>query len=196
MGALALVLAAALLWGLSGRAPVFADQPRASGIVSTSPPAGGADAGAIVGPSSCEWRESQPVGRRRAAQPGLWENVGIGGNAPALEPEVVVILERVSFCDGEITIGWRVLNNMDDESVALPLTAENITVVDSLGTEYQVADEKSLPPQISAAPRSKASGTVTIPRPANLNARTLAIKLKSMPFGEATWIVPISGQTT
>ena len=108
---------------------------------------------------------------------------------------MVVTLEEVNFCKGRIEMSWSVRNNMDDESVALPLTAENISVVDSLGNEYQIADEKSLPPQISAAPRSKADGTVVIPRPANLNARTLGIKLKKMPFGEATWIVPIANTT-
>jgi hypothetical protein len=195
MTALALVLAVTLLSRLGSGATAAADQPYASLIVSTSASAGGQDPGGVVAPESCEWNESQPVGRRRSAQPGLWDNVGIGANTPSLEPEVVVILDRVDTCKGEITISWRVLNNMDDESVALPLTAENIAVTDSLGNEYQVADEKSLPPQISAAPHSKAFGTVTIPRSANLNARTLAIKLKELPFGEATWIVPIGGRS-
>ncbi len=36
-------------------------------------------------------------------------------------------------------------------------------------------------------------GTAVITRPASLNAQTLVIKLTKLPFGEATWIVPISG---
>jgi hypothetical protein len=194
MAALVLILGVILAARLNTSATA-ADQPSVSLIVSTSQSAGGQDAGGIVAPESCDWTEAQPVGRRRGAQPGAWENVGIGGNAPGLAPEVVVILERVDVCGEAIKITWRVLNNMEDESVALPLTGANIAVTDSLGNEYQVDDEQSLPPQISAAPRSKASGTVTIPRPANLNARTLAIKLKEMPFGEATWIVPVGGRT-
>ena len=136
MGALALVLAITLLWRMN--APVaVADQPGPSFIVSTSQSAGGLGGGGVVAPDSCEWKEAQPVGRRRSGQPAAWDNVGIGGNAPALSPEVVVILERVDFCKGQIAIDWRVINNMDDESVALPLTAENIAVTDSLGNEYR-----------------------------------------------------------
>ena len=82
---------------------------------------------------------------------------------------------------------------MEDESVALPLTAENVAVSDSLGNEYRIDDAKSLPLQISVAPRSKMRGTAVIDRSASLNAQTLVIKLKTLPFGEATWIVPISG---
>jgi hypothetical protein len=74
----------------------------------------------------------------------------------------------------------------------MPLTAENIQVTDSLLNEYTVTDEKSQPPQISVAPRSKASGTAVIARPASLNAKALRITLKQLPFGEATWIVPVS----
>jgi hypothetical protein len=195
LGVLALVLAIALFARMQVRAQVFPDQVAGIGIVSTSQAAGGRDGGGVVAPESCDWRESQPVGRRRGGQPGIWENVGIGGNTPALAPEVVVILEHVDFCAGRIEIAWHVINNMDDENVALPLTAENIAVVDSLGNEYQIADGKSQPPQISVAPHSKADGTAVVVRPANLNARTLAIKLKKMPFGEATWIVPIGSRT-
>ena len=120
-------------------------------------------------------------------------NVGYGEVAPALSPEVVVTLEEVNFCKGQVTINWLVRNNMDDENVALPLTAENVAVSDSLGNEYRIADDKSQPPQISVAPRSKMRGTAVITRPASLNAQTLVIKLTKLPFGEATWIVPISG---
>ncbi len=190
-GALALVLAIALLVRIGYSGPALADQPAASNIVSTSLPAGGTGAAGVILPDSCSWKESQPVGRRRGAQPGTWENVGVGGTAPALAPEVVVTLEEVNFCTGQIEIVWSVRNNMDDESVALPLTAENITVADSLGNTYQIADEKSLPPQISVAPRSKARGTAIIARPASLNAQALRIELKKLPFGEATWVVPV-----
>jgi hypothetical protein len=192
MGTLALVLAAVVLAMATRRPLVPIDQP-VSGIVSTSQAAGGVDFGGVVAQDSCIWNEFQSVGRRRGAQIGTWENVGVGGNAPALQPEVVVSLEEVDFCKGEIKLLWSVRNNMDDESVALPLTAENIAVSDSLLNDYQIADPKSLPPQISVAPRSKARGTAVIERPANLNAKVLRIKLKQMPFGEATWIVPISG---
>jgi hypothetical protein len=188
MGALALVLAIVLLTRLGARTPV-ADQPF---IVSTSEAAGGIGNGGIAAQDSCSWNEFQPVGRRRGGQPGLWENVGVGGNAPALSAELVVTLEEVNFCKGQIAITWSVRNNLDDESVAMPLTAENIQVTDSLLNEYKIADEKSQPPQISVAPHSKAQGTAVIARPASLNAKALRITLKQLPFGEATWIVPVS----
>ena len=71
--------------------------------------------------------------------------------------------------------------------------AGNVAVSDSLGNEYRIDDAKSQPPQISVAPRSKMRGTAVITRPDSLNAQTLVIKLTKLPFGEATWIVPISG---
>ena len=51
-----------------------------------------------------------------------WENVGVGGNAPALSAELVVTLQEVNFCKGQIAITWLVRNNMEDESVSMPLT--------------------------------------------------------------------------
>ncbi len=190
MAAVALVLAVALVALATRRAPVVADQA-AIGIVSTSQAAGGVGFGGVPIAESCVWNDVQAVGRRRGSQPTTWENVGVGGNTPALQPEVVVTLEEVNFCQDTIKLTWSVRNNLEDESVALPLTAENIAVSDSLQNVYTIDNDKSLPPQISVAPRSKARGTATVTRPANLNAKSLAIKLKQMPFGEATWIVPI-----
>ena len=193
MGALSLALAIVLAARIGNRT-VVVDQPF-SGIVSTSEATGGTGFGGITPQNTCRWIEFQPIGRRRGAQPATWENVGVGGNAPALQPELVVTLEEVNFCQGQIAITWSVRNNMDDESVSMPLTAENIQVIDSLLNEYTIADKKSQPPQISVAPRSKASGTAVIARPASLNAKALQITLKQLPFGEATWIVPVSSAT-
>jgi hypothetical protein len=190
VGALMLVVVLTFLLRSPRQAAVSADQP---GIVSTSLPAGGPTGGGVVGVTNCAWQESQPIGRRRGEQPEAWVNVGYGEVAPALSPEVVVTLEEVNFCANQVTIKWLVRNNMDDESVALPLTAENVAVSDSLGNEYRIDDSKSQPPQISAAPRSKMRGTAFLTRSASLNAQTLVIKLTKLPFGEATWIVPISG---
>ncbi len=190
LGALMLVIVLTFLLRSPPSAVSSADQPR---IVSTSLPAGGPTGGGVVGVTNCAWQESQPIGRRRGELPSAWVNVGYGEVAPALSPEVVVTLEEVNFCEGQVTINWLVRNNMEDESVALPLTAENVVVSDSLGNEYRIDDAKSQPPQISVAPRSKMRGTAVITRPASLNAQTLVIKLSKLPFGEATWIVPISG---
>jgi hypothetical protein len=176
LGALALIVVLTFLLR-SPRQVVFPADQSAGGIVSTSLPAGAAGGGAIVPITNCAWQESQPIGRRRGDQPGAWVNVGYGEVAPALSPEVVVTLEEVNFCKGQVTINWLVRNNMDDESVALPLTAENVAVSDSLGNEYRIDDAKSQPPQISVAPRSKMRGTAVITRPASVNAQTLVIKL-------------------
>ncbi len=192
LAALVLVIVLTFLLRSPRPAAVSADQP-IGGIVSTSLPAGASAGGGVVGVTNCAWQESQPIGRRRGEQPDAWVNVGYGEVAPALSPEVVVTLEEVNFCKGQVTINWLVRNNMEDESVALPLTAENVAVSDSLGNEYRIDDSKSQPPQISVAPRSKMRGTAVIARPASLNAQTLVIKLTKLPFGEATWIVPISG---
>jgi hypothetical protein len=192
LGALVLLIVFTFLLRAPSQAALSADQPL-GGIVSTSLPAGAAAGGGVVGTTNCAWQESQPIGRRRGEQPDTWVNVGYGEVAPALSPEVVVTLEEVNFCKGQVTINWLVRNNMDDESVALPLTAENVAISDSLGNEYRIDDSKSQPPQISVAPRSKMRGTAIITRPASLNAQTLVIKLTKLPFGEATWIVPISG---
>jgi hypothetical protein len=192
LGALMLLIVLTFLLRSPRQTVLPADQSF-SGIVSTSLPAGAAGGGGVVGITNCAWQESQPIGRRRGDQPDAWVNVGYGEVAPALSPEVVVTLEEVNFCKGQVTINWLVRNNMEDESVALPLTAENVAVSDSLGNEYRIDDAKSQPPQISVAPRSKMRGTAVITRPASLNAQTLVIKLTKLPFGEATWIVPISG---
>ena len=169
-----------------------ADQP-ISGIVSTSLPAGAPRAAELSASATAPGRNPSRSAGDGASSPTRWVNVGYGEVAPALSPEVVVTLEEVNFCKGQVTINWLVRNNMDDESVALPLTAENVAVSDSLGNEYRIDDSKSQPPQISVAPRSKMRGTAVITRPASLNAQTLVIKLTKLPFGEATWIVPISG---
>jgi len=64
-------------------------------------------------------------------------------------------------------------------------------VRDSLGNEYPIDEKQSQPAEISAAPGGKGHGAVVIARPASLNAQTLVIKLKKLPFGETTWLAPI-----
>lgn len=189
--ALASSLIVVVLLGMllsQGRPLPRADQPAQSMVVSTSLPAGGADAGAIAPVSSCVWSGFQPVGRRMTN--GVWENVGVGGNAPGLAPDVVVTLEEVEFCDGRITLKWSLRNNLSDQSITMPLTAENIEVRDSVGTRYLVMDDHSQPRELRALPGERVRGSATIDRPVNLNASTLVVVLKKLPFGETTWLVP------
>src|SRR5439155_10545108 len=145
-----------------------------------------------LGRASCVWNDFQSVGRRYNQRTEKWENVGVIGAAPALAPDVVVTLQEVNFCGSQIAITWSIQNNMDQESVSLPLSAENIAVRDSLGNEYQISHAKSRPSQIRVGPHDQARGTAVIARPANLNASTLRIMLKKLPFDETTWLVPIS----
>jgi hypothetical protein len=193
MGALALVLALVLLLWMRDTPVPTIDQP---GIVAvstnTSLFAGGVGAAGVAAPESCAWSGFQPIGRRRGAEPDAWVNVGVAGAPPALEPEVVVTLEEVKFCGDQITITWKVHNNLYDDMVVVPLDSENIAVRDEDRNEYLVADAKSQPAELRVEPRTSARGTVVIDRPASLNAQTLVIKLKKLPFQEATWAVPIS----
>lgn len=168
-----------------------ADQPAGIAVAaSTSLPAGGVDPIQVSSAASCTWSGFQPVGRRRGTSAGAWETVGVEGTAQVLAPDVVVTLEEVEFCNGQITITWSLRNNMDEESVSLPLNSENIVVRDSLGNEYPLADTESKPAEVRVQPRSKGQGTAVITQPVSLNAPTLVIQLKKLPFGEATWLVP------
>ncbi len=114
---------------------------------------------------------------------------------PDLAPEVVVTLDEVSFCDGQIAMTWSLKNSLDDQLVTLPLNAANIVVRDSLGNDYAIDETQSRPAEIEAAPGGKGRGTAIIARPASLNAQTLVIKLRQLPFGETTWLVPISSDS-
>lgn len=196
MGALALVLALALLLRPPAAPALPIDQPGIVGVsTNTSLLAGGVGAAGVAGPESCTWSGFQPIGRRRGSEPDSWVNVGVSGAPPALEPEVVVTLEEVNFCGDQITITWKVHNNMYDDQVVVPLDGENIAVRDEDRNEYLVADSLSRPAELRVEPRSSASGTVVIDRQASLNAQTLVIKLKELPFQEATWAVPISAES-
>lgn len=192
LASLALVLALVFVLRPTTQAFPAIDQP--APLLSTSQPgpgAGGVGPAAVVAAERCVWSGFQPVGRRQAAQPGTWENVGAIGAAPALSPDVIVTLEEVSFCDGQITMTWSLQNNLDNETITLPLTNENIAVRDELGHEYVVVDELSRPREVRAAPQSQERGTAVIDRPASLNAATIRITLKDEPFGEAIWLVPL-----
>lgn len=191
LSVLVLVLVSALLSRSTGT-PLVADQPAPAILVSTSPPAGG-EVAYYQQLESCVWSGFQAVGRRRGTQEDAWENVGVVGAAPAFTPDVVVTLEEVDFCDDQIVLNWSVRNNLSDDDVELPLTADNISVSDSLGNDYPIAEDRSQPPMIAVPPGGKAEGRTVISRAVNLNAPTLVIRLRDQPFGEARWLVPIGG---
>jgi hypothetical protein len=188
IAALALLIIVVLAFQLR---PITEPTPDQFGtvVVSTSPPAG-APAGNAEFQEGCVYSAFQSVARRRDSG-GSWKNVGVVGAAPDLAPEVIATLEEVSFCEGQIKISWSLRNNLNDQTVTLPLNAANVVVRDSLGNDYPIDEKLSQPSEISAAPDGKGRGTIVIDRPASLNAQTLVIKLKQLPFGETTWLAPI-----
>jgi hypothetical protein len=191
LSALVVVLGIALL-NRPAPAPPSADQPGLPILVSTSPPAGAADASGILPSQTCVWSGFQAVGRRRGDAPDTWVNVGVSGAAPALAPDVVVTLEEVAFCGGRIMLSWSVRNNMEDADITLPLTTENVSVRDSLGNEYALTETQGRPAEVEVAPGGRGQGRIQIDRPVNQSAPTLVVTLREQPFGEAIWLVPIS----
>lgn len=191
--AAALLLVLLLAGGVFQFLPPSVPPPdqRDSVLLSTSLPAGGIGAPAPDTSVSCVWSGFQSIGRRRSGDGKTWKNVGVAGAAPDLAPEVVVTLDEVSFCDGQIAMTWSLRNSLDDQLVTLPLNATNIVVRDSLGNDYTIDETQSRPAEIEATPGGKGRGTAIIARPASLNAQTLVIKLHQLPFGETTWLVPI-----
>ncbi|NOK70929.1 MAG: NERD domain-containing protein [Chloroflexi bacterium AL-N10] len=189
-GALALVLTIVLIF----RQPTIPNinQPSQSLISPTGSAAGMQGAGAVSAEPSCIWSGFQLVGRRQSADPEIWENVGAIGAAPDLRPDVVVTLEEVSFCSDQMTLSWRLQNNMAADDAVLPLTNENITIYDNHGNQYFIIDDQSEPKEIRTEPGERQRGTAIIDRVASLNAVTLQIILHEDPFGEATWLVPIN----
>jgi Nuclease-related domain len=187
-GAAALA-AVALSFTMRPASGVSADQP-APMTASTSLPAGGADASQISAAPECVWVGFQPVGRRYAIASDTWETVGAVSTAQDLAPDVVVTLEEVSFCDGQIAITWSVRNNTGDAAVSLPLTSENIVVRDSFGNIYPIAEGGEVQ-SVLAEPGGRGRGTAIVDQPVNLGSPTLLIQLTDQPFGEATWLVPI-----
>jgi hypothetical protein len=185
---LVVLLGGALLWRGTSPAVVAIDQPNTSLIVVTQPPTGGEGGGGRFQPSEI-WAEYQPIGRRRSLDGTGWVNVGVEGTAPDLAPEVVVVLEQVDFRDRQIALTWS-LHNATDETVRLPLTAENIVVRDTQNNEYIIDDTLSVPARVlEAGPNERVRGTAIVPTGVNINALAINVKLKTLPFGEATWLV-------
>lgn len=169
----------------------FADQPNGFMADSTSLPAGGVDPIPNTRPTSCIWNGFQAIGRRYNAQSQAWETVGVDVSTQAVRPDVVVTLEKVAFCEGQISMTWSLRNNSPTKQI-LSLSNDNIEMRDALGTTYSLLESSSQPQVIAAEPGTRQSGVAIVAQPVNMNAPTLAIVLKKEPFGEATWIVTIT----
>lgn len=185
---LLLVVLLAGVWTFRPRATVRPDQANTV-LLSTSAPAGGIGMPLFDEPESCVWSGFQAIGRRYDGQ--AWKTVGVMGTAPDLAPHVVVTLDEVSFCEGQIQLSWSVQNNFSNQSVRLPLDNSNIVITDSLGNTYLLDEQQSKPNEIMVEPNSRARGVAVIDRSASLNAQTLVVRVQSQPFGNTTWLVPL-----
>ncbi|HMQ32956.1 MAG TPA: nuclease-related domain-containing protein, partial [Chloroflexaceae bacterium] len=103
MAALAAVLALALFMRPVRAVPT--PEGPAPLLEVTGVPTGAVAAGAPgARAAGCSWSGRQPVGKRYDAASRAWTSVAEGAGAADLAPEVVVALEQVSTCDGQIEL--------------------------------------------------------------------------------------------
>jgi hypothetical protein len=133
----------------------------------------------------CDWRDVQTIARTRNSD-GTWQSVSAGESADAL-----LTLTQVRTCDGEIRIAFTVKNNTADLDVRIPLDESHVIIRDSVGTEYQLAIAKSQPAVMQIMPGESREGVVVIDRSLHPNALTLRVTLTDIPFGDASWVVPL-----
>jgi hypothetical protein len=192
MSVLTLVLLALLVWPNGIGTPPPPPPPVAESLLPASNrPAGGVFPGSVLeNETGCIWSGFQSVGKRWDAHSQRWISVGVGGTVVDLTPEVVVTLERVEYCNGEIVLTWSVRNN-SDRSVVFPLQTANISIRDPIGNEYAIADDLSQPATLAIEPASQEQGIAIVPRPVSQNAPSLLVRLKHEPFGEASWLVSL-----
>lgn len=133
----------------------------------------------------CDWRDVQTIARIRQAD-GSWQSVGAGESADAL-----MTLTQVRTCDGEIRIAFTIKNNTNDLDVRIPLDESHVLIRDSVGTDYQLAVMKSQPAVMQIMPGQSIDGVVVVGRALHPNAVTLRVTLTDIPFGEASWVVPL-----
>jgi hypothetical protein len=130
------------------------------------------------------------VGKRWDGASGGWISVAAGGSGDGLLPEVVVALEQVATCSDQIKLTWSVQNNTDQE-ISFPLRSDNNRVSDSLGNEYQIADDASQPRDLRVAPGAQERGVAVAERPISRSASSLLVRLRGQPFGEASFVVSL-----
>ncbi|MFV9505601.1 MAG: nuclease-related domain-containing protein [Oscillochloridaceae bacterium umkhey_bin13] len=189
MATVAVVLALVLLFRPTPPVPL-ADQPAPILLGAMSLPTGealAASAEALL--AECTWTGYQLVGKRYDAPSQSWISVADGGPGLA-SPEVVVALEQVSICDGQIALRWSVQNN-SDRPISFPLQADNIKISDGLGNTYPLDDSASQPEAVLVAPGAQERGTAIANRPLSNSATSLLVRLKEEPFGEASFVVAL-----
>lgn len=135
--------------------------------------------------SFCDWRDIQTIARIRQSD-GTWQSVSAGESADAL-----MTLTHVRTCDGEIRIAFTIKNNTNDLDVRIPLDESHVLIRDSVGTDYQLAVVESQPAVMQIMPGQSVDGVVVVTRALHPNAVTLRVTLTDIPFGDASWLVPL-----
>ncbi len=131
----------------------------------------------------CSWDTVQTIMRARTGD-GSWQQVTTGESA-----DVLLTLQQVSACNGEIRVRFQVNNNTSDMAMQIPLDDNHVQLTDSLGTRYEVASVRSQPTLLQVDAGATATGTVVVSRGLPPSANTLTITLKDTLVGDATWIV-------
>lgn len=177
-----LFVVVALIFALNTRGTQLVTLPAMPATV--TPLAG---SGALTANSNmwCDWRDVQTIARTRNTD-GTWQSVNAGDSADAL-----LTLTQVRTCDGEIRIAFTVKNNTTDLDVRIPLDESHVLISDSVGTEYQLAIAKSQPAVLQIMPGQSREGVVVVDRSLHPNALTLRVTLTDIPFGDASWVVPL-----
>jgi hypothetical protein len=140
--------------------------------------------------AACVWTGSQLVGKRYDAAAESWISVVVDGAQSFENPEVLVVLEQVAYCDDEIQLTWSVRNE-SARAIEFPLSSKNIQISDGMGNEYHIADDESEPRVLLVAPGREERGTAIVPRALSHNAASLRVRLKDQPFGEASFLVAL-----
>lgn len=195
-GILATFLFVILVWQQVSSLSAVGPPPRNQNDALSTPISGAV--GSVVlgdiedGPAACVWSGFQSVGKRWDNNTQRWLSVGVGGTVVELEPDVVVTLETVDYCDAHIRLTWSVRNN-SDQRVTFPLSDTNIQIRDPIGNEYTIDSQQSEPAVVTVLPDSQEHGEALVPRPVSQNAPSLLVRLREKPFGEASWLVFLEG---
>lgn len=134
----------------------------------------------------CTWLPAQTIARLRGSD-GSWQSVAVGAEADAL-----LTLTKVDSCDGQLHISLTVLHTASDLDVRIPLDNDHISIRDSLGTRYELSEQRSNPTTLAATPNVTVSGNVTVLQAIHPSATSLIVTLKDTAFGDATWLVPLT----
>lgn len=134
----------------------------------------------------CQWTPAQTIARVRSSD-GSWQSVPVGAVADAL-----LTLTSVETCDGEIRVHITILQTTPDLEVRIPLDNDHIVISDSLGTVYDLSEQRSTPATLVALPNQAVSGTVVALRAVHPSATSLIVTLRQTPFGDASWLLSLT----